>query len=89
MRRFFSDKVKKFCMSVLCISKEEKINNRCCLWEENLKSFANVDTYSDVPKCKFILKNSSLECLVVFPLIVVAGTKLIYGNNFIAPLSLL
>ena len=26
--------------------------------------------------------------LVVFPLIFVAGTKLIYSNNFVAPLSL-
>ena len=53
------------------------------------KFLQNVDTYSDVPKCKFIPNNSSLECLVVFRLIFVAGTKLIYGNNFIAPLSLL
>ena len=41
-----------------------------------------------MPKCKFILKNSSLKVLDVFPPICVVDTKIIYSYNFVAPLIL-
>ena len=39
-----------------------------------------------VTKCKFIVKNSSFEMLVVFSPIFVADTKITFVYNFVAPL---
>ena len=39
-----------------------------------------------VTKCKFIVKNSSFEMLVVFSPIFVADTKITFAYNFVAPL---
>lgn len=50
-------------------------------------SFLYIDIYYDVPKCKFIMQNSTFRMLVVFPVIFVADTKLIYGYNFVTPLD--
>ena len=41
-----------------------------------------------VTKCKFIVKNSSFEMLVVFSHIFVADTKITFVYNFVAPLNL-
>ena len=49
--------------------------------------FPDIDIEPDVPKCRFILKNSSLECWLSFRLFFVADIKLIYGINFVAPLT--
>ena len=38
-------------------------------------------------KSKFIVKNSSLQCLAVFSPIFVADTKVTFVYNFVAPLS--
>ena len=38
-------------------------------------------------KCKFIVKNSSFEMLVVFSPIFVADTKITFVYNFVAPLK--
>ena len=46
-------------------------------------SFLYVDIWFDVTKCKFIVKNSSFEMLVVFSPIFVVDTKI----NFVAPLK--
>ena len=51
-------------------------------------SFLYVDIWFDVTKCKFIVKNSSFEMLVVFSPIFVADTKITFVYNFVAPLSL-
>ena len=48
--------------------------------------FLNVDIWFDVKKCKFIIKNSSFEMLVVLSPIVVADTKITFVYNFVAPL---
>ena len=49
-------------------------------------SFLYVDIWFDVTKCKFIVKNSSFEMLVVFSPIFVADTKITFVYNFVAPL---
>ena len=53
-------------------------------------SFPCVDICSDVPKCEFSLKNSSLKCWLCFHLFLwrtqICG---FYGYNFVAPLRLL
>ena len=41
-------------------------------------SFLNVDSWFDVTKCKFIVKNSSFRMLVVFSPIFVADTKITF-----------
>ena len=51
-------------------------------------SFLYVDIWFDVTKCKFIVKNSSFEMLVVFLHIFVADTKITFVYNFVAPLNL-
>ena len=51
-------------------------------------SFLYVDIWFDVTKCKFIVKNSSFEMLVVFSHIFVADTKITFVYNFVAPLNL-
>ena len=51
-------------------------------------SFLYVDIWFDVTKCKFIVKNSSFEMLVVFSPIFVADTKITFVYNFVAPLNL-
>ena len=51
-------------------------------------SFLYVDIWFDVTKCKFIVKNSSFEMLVVFSSIFVADTKITFVYNFVAPLNL-
>ena len=38
-------------------------------------------------KCKFIVKNSSFEMLVVFSPIFVVDTKITFVYNFVAPLK--
>ena len=50
-------------------------------------SFLYVDIWLNVTKCKFIVKNSSFEMLVVFSSIFVADTKITFVCNFVAPLS--
>ena len=40
-------------------------------------------------KCKFIVKNSSFEVLVVFLPIFVAVTKITFVYNFVAPLEIM
>ena len=40
-----------------------------------------------MPKCKFILQNSTFRMLVASPVIFVADTKLSYGCNFVTPLG--
>ena len=49
-------------------------------------SFLYVDIWFNVTKCKFIVKNSSFEMLVVFSPIFVADTKMTFVYNFVAPL---
>ena len=52
-------------------------------------SLQYVDISPDVPKGKFIFKTKSLESLVFLcPPMFVADTKIIYGYNFVVPLSL-
>ena len=46
-------------------------------------TFLDVDNYLDMSKCKFIMKNVSFVFLSIF----VAGTKMIFGHNFEAPLK--
>ena len=48
-------------------------------------SFLYVDIWFNVTKCKFIVKNSSFEMLVVFSPIFVADTKITFVYNFVAP----
>ena len=50
-------------------------------------SFLYVDLCFDVTKCKFNVKNSSFEMLVVFSPIFVADTKITFVYNFVAPLK--
>ena len=45
--------------------------------------FLDEDNYFDMPRCKFIMKNVSFVFLSVF----VAGTEIIFGYNFEAPLK--
>ena len=49
-------------------------------------SFLYVDIWFNVTKCKFIVKNSSFEMLVVFSPIFVADTKMTFVYNFVAAL---
>ena len=49
-------------------------------------SFLLADIQFDMPKCEFILKNSSLKCWLCFRLFFVADTKIISDCNFVAPL---
>ena len=51
-------------------------------------SFLFVDIWFNVIKCKFIVKNSSFEMLVVFLPIFVANTKITFVYNFVAPLKM-
>ena len=55
------------------------------LLERGKVSFLNVDIWFVVTKCKFIVKNSSFEMLVVFSSIFVADTKITFVYNFVAP----
>ena len=86
MGRFFSDKVRKrvayFGLSLFCISRGKKTKQ--ILLERGKFSFLNVDIWFDVTKCKFIVKNSSFEMLVVFSPIFVADTKIALVYNFVA-----
>ena len=50
-------------------------------------SFLYVDIWFDVTKCKFNVKGSSFEMLVVFSPIFVADTKITFVYNFVAPLT--
>ena len=50
-------------------------------------SFLYVDLCFDVTKCKFNVKNSSFEMLVVFSAIFVADTKTTFLYNFVAHLT--
>ena len=50
-------------------------------------SFLYVDIWFDVTKCKFNVKGSSFEMLVVFSPIFVADTKITFVYNFVAPLN--
>ena len=50
-------------------------------------SFLNVDVWFNVTKCKFIVKSSSFEMLVVFSLIFAADTKITFVYNFVASLD--
>ena len=50
--------------------------------------FLFVDIWFHVTKCKFNVKNSSFEMLVVFSPIFVADTKITFVYNFVAPLTL-
>ena len=50
-------------------------------------SFLYVDIWFNVTKCKFIVKNSSFEMLVVFSPIFVADTKTTFVHNFVGPLK--
>ena len=50
-------------------------------------SFLYVNIWFDVTKCKFILKNSNLQILIVFSLIFVVNTKMIYVYNFVCSLN--
>ena len=50
-------------------------------------SFLHVDIWFDVTKCKFNVKDSSFEMLVVFSPIFVADSKITFVYNFVAPLS--
>ena len=57
------------------------------LLERGEFSFLYVDIWSDVMKCKCIVKNNSFEMLVVFSPIFVADTKITFDYNFVAPLT--
>ena len=57
------------------------------LLERGEFSFLYVDIWSDVMKCKCIVKNNSFEMLVVFSPIFVADTKITFVYNFVAPLT--
>ena len=50
-------------------------------------SFLYVDIWFDVTNCKFIVKNSSFEMLVMFSPTFVADKKIIFVYNFVAPLK--
>ena len=50
-------------------------------------SFLYLDIWLDVTKCKFNVKNSSFEILVVFSSIFVVDTKIDFVYNFVAPLK--
>ena len=50
-------------------------------------SFLYVDIWFDVTKCKFNVKNSSFEMLVVFSPIFVEDKKITFAYNFVAPLK--
>ena len=71
VRRFFSDRVKRFvlytlvCMSLLCMHREDRTKQILFLGRKF--SFPYVDIQSDVPKCKFILKNKNFRIFIVFP----------------------
>ena len=73
------------CIRLLCISREGKTKKTLLIGSKF--SFPYVDILPDVSKNKIILKNSNLQILVVFPPIFVADTKIIYGFNFVAPLT--
>ena len=49
-------------------------------------SFLYVDIQFDVRECKFSRKESSLKCWLRFSPISIAGTKIIFCYNFVAPL---
>ena len=50
-------------------------------------SFLYVGIWFDEMKCKFNVKNSSFEMLVVFSPIFVTDTKITFVYNFVAPLK--
>ena len=50
-------------------------------------SFLYVDSWFDVTKCKFNMKNSCFKMLVVFSPVFVADTKATFVYNFVAPLK--
>ena len=73
-----------FFMSLLCISRED--NTKLVLFMRNKFSFLYVYIQFDVPKCKFILKNSSSKYRL-FRRILASDTKITLGYNFGAPLT--
>ena len=73
-----------FFMSLLCISRED--NTKLVLFMRNKFSFLYVYIQFDVPKCKFILKNSSSKYRL-FRRIFASDTKITLGCNFGAPLT--
>ena len=58
------------------------------LLERGKFSFLYVDIWSDVMKCKCIVKNNSFEMLVVFSPIFAADVKITFVYNFVAPLKM-
>ena len=75
------------CLSLFCIPRGKKTKQ--ILPERSKFSFLNVGIWFDVTKCKFIVKNSSFEMLVVFSPIFVVDTKITLVYNFVAPLNIL
>ena len=57
-----------------------EVRRRNKYWLSGKFSFLNVDIWFDVTKCKFIVKNSSFEMLVVFSHILGADTKITFVN---------
>ena len=73
-----------FFMSLLCISRED--NTKLVLFMRSKFSFLYAYIQFDVPKCKFILKNSSSKYRL-FRRIFASDTKITLGYNFGAPLT--
>ena len=71
-------------VSLLCFSREEKTKKMLFIGSKS--NFSYVDFQSDVQKCKFTLKNSSLKCWLCFPYFC-GDAKIIYNCDFVAPLN--
>ena len=72
-------------MNLLYISAEEKIKQ--ALFIRRKFSFTYVDISSDVPECNSFFEKYQYRILIVFPPIFVAKTKIMYGYNFVVPLT--
>ena len=59
------------------------------LLERGKFSCLNINIWFAAAKCKFIVKNSSFEMMVVFSPIFVADTKINFVHDFVAPLRVL
>ena len=71
-------------ISRFCFSRKEAAK-QILLMRSNF-SFLSVDIWTDVPKCKFILKNSSFKVNIMILHIFVGDTKIIFACNLGPPL---
>ena len=86
---FFGDRIKKLAVYfslLVFFAFLEKRRPKKILFIGSKSNFSYVDFQSDVQKCKFTLKNSSLKCWLCFPYFC-GDAKIIYNCDFVAPLN--